>query len=257
MAKAAGKEVAVKAENAVAAFGDQMPDYLKNAAGNRGSEGVGADDMVLPRLEIVQSQSPIKDENEDAKEGYLFNSASGDVIGDVAYFVPIFFRKEYIVWKDKDEGGGYFGSFPSEGEAFDAKKRAVEDRDENPEFLEVVDTPVHFGLLVSPAGDFPPQQIAISMAKSKAKVSRKWNSVIQMCGGDRFSRVYKISTFKDKNAKNQSFFNFVVQPAGFPPEEIYRLAEKTYDVFKTQNVRANHEQVYESESTGQTEYGDV
>lgn len=255
----ATKQVAVKKENEnqVAAFGDQVPDYLKNQNGPaRGSEGVASDDMVLPRLEIVQSQSPIKDTDENAKEGYLFNSATNEVIGDTAYFVPVSFRKEYIIWKAKDEGGGFFGSFGSEAEAKEELRNVIEDRNENPEFLEIVDTPVHFGLLVSPSGDFAPQQIAISMAKSKAKVSRRWNSVIQMCGGDRFSRVYKFTTFKDKNAKGQSFFNFVVQPAGFPPEEIYRLAEKTYEVFKTQNVRANHDTV-DMEDSRTSERGEV
>jgi hypothetical protein len=251
MATSKKQEVATKSENQVAVFNDEMPEYLRNATGNRGSEQVASDDMVLPRLEIVQSQSPIKDTNEDAREGYLFNSATNEVIGDTAYFVPIFFRKEWIVWKDKDEGGGFFGSFATEAEAKDRLKDKVADG-EREEFLQIVDTPVHFGLLVSPSGMFAPQQIAISMAKSKAKVSRRWNSVIQMCGGDRFSRVYKITTFKDKNAKNQTFFNFVVSPAGFPPEEIYRLAEKTYEVFKTQNVRTSYDDVVDEEKSNDT-----
>lgn len=252
----ATKQVAVKQENQVAAFGDQVPDYLKDKMNsNRGNEGVSTDDMLLPRLEIVQSQSPIKDTNEDAKEGFLFNSATGDVIGDVAYFVPIMFRKEYIVWKDKDEGGGFFGSFPTEGEA-QARLREKVEGGENEEYLEIVDTPVHFGLLVSPAGEFAPQQIAISMAKSKAKVSRRFNSLVQMGGGDRFSRVYKFTTFKDKNAKNQTFYNFVVSPAGFVPENIYNEALKLYDLFKLQGVRANHDVVDEGEG-GSTDRGEV
>lgn len=247
MATKPSKEVATKSENQVATFSNETPEYLRDQKGNRGSEQVATEDMVLPRLEIIQAQSPIKDTDPEAREGYLFNSATNQVLGDTAYFVPIFFRKEYIIWKDKDEGGGFFGSFPSEGEAKDALALVISDRNENPEFLEIVDTPVHFGLLVSPSGDFPPQQIAISMAKSKAKVSRRWNSLILMNGGDRFSRVYKMTTFKDKNARNQTFFNFVVSPAGFVPEEIFRLAEKTYEVFKTQNVRASHEDTYEAE----------
>lgn len=241
--------------NTAVGFSQDVPDYLKNQQGaGRGSEGVNIEDMVLPRLEIVQSQSPIKDTNEDAKEGFLFNTATNEVIGDVAYFVPVSFRKEFIVWKDKEEGGGFFGSFQSESDAVNRLNEKVEDG-ERREFLEVVDTPVHFGLLVSPAGDFAPQQIAISMAKSKAKVSRRWNSVIAMCGGDRFSRVYKITTVKDKNAKGQSFFNFAVQPAGFVPKEVYEVAEKTYEIFKNQGVKTQHD--YDAEPAGGTERGEV
>lgn len=245
----ATKNAVVKQESNAVGFANDMPDYLKNQQGTgRGSEGVNIEDMVLPRLEIVQSQSPIKDENEDAKEGFLFNTATNEVIGDLAYFVPVSFRKEFIVWKDKEEGGGFFGSFPTEAEAKARLEEKVEDG-ERREHLEVVDTPVHFGLLVSPNREFAPQQIAISMAKSKAKVSRRWNSVIQMCGGDRFSRVYKITTIKDKNAKGQSFYNFAVQPAGFVPEDVFKLAEQTYEIFKNQGVKTQHD--YDAEPAGE------
>jgi hypothetical protein len=85
------------------------------------------------------------------------------------------------------------------------------------------------------------------MPKSKAKVSRKWNSMIQMAGGDRFSRAYRVTTFKDKNRQNKTFFNYIVQPAGFPPEPIFREAERLYELFKTEGVRANHESFIDDE----------
>ena len=84
------------------------------------------------------------------------------------------------------------------------------------------------------------------MAKTKAKVSRRWNAMIQIAGGDRFSRVYKISTFRDENKKGQKFFNYVVQPAGFTPEKVYREAERLYEVLKTQDVKVAHETVVEA-----------
>lgn len=240
--KTAAKTTAVaeKAENAVASFSNDVPDYLKGKTGSRGSEEVQTKDMVLPRLEIVQSQSPIKDDG--AEEGHLFNSATMEQLGDIAYFVPVYFRTEYLIWKDQDEGGGFFGAYMTEAEA-NVRRNEVISEGEDEEFIEVVDTPVHYGLLVYPDGSKSPSQIVISMAKSKAKVSRKWNSVIQIVGGDRFSRVYKISTFKDKNKQNKTFYNFVVQPAGFVPEEVYALAEQTYLAFKKDGVRANHESV--------------
>lgn len=217
-------------------FSNETPDWAKTGTG-RGSENVGSKDLVLPRLEIVQAQSPIKDENPDAKEGLLFNTATGEVIGEAAFVVPIYYRMEYLVWKDQDAGGGFFGAYDTEGEA---KSRVAEEvsNGEDPGLLEVVDTPVHYCLVVNP--DMTTQQIVISMSKSKAKVSRKWNAVIQICGGDRFSRAYKLTTFKDKNKQNKTFYNYVVQPAGFPPEKIFREAERLYEVFKTQGVKADH-----------------
>lgn len=234
--KSPKSEVAVP-QSTEMAFSQETPEWLKKDS-NRGSENVGVKDIVLPRLEIVQAQSPIKELNPEVRDGMLFNSVAGDVIGDLAFIVPIYYRMEYLVWKDQDEGGGFFGAYDTEAQA-QARLEEEVAKGENPAFLEVVDTPVHYCLRIKEDGST--EQIVISMPKSKAKVSRKWNSLVQMCGGDRFSRVYKVGTFKDKNKKNQSFHNFTVMPAGFAPKAVYLEAERLYGVFKTQGVSANHE----------------
>jgi len=213
-----------------------VPDYIKQGQG-RGSEEVKSSDMVLPRLEIVQALSPIKEMNPDAREGMLFNSVTGELLGDSVFFVPVYFRMEYLIWKDQDQGGGFFGSFPTLEQAEERKATEV-GNGENPEYIEIVDTPVHYGLIITPDGQ--KEQIVISMAKTKAKVSRKWNAIIQIAGGDRFSRVYKISAFTDENKKGQKFKNFVVQPAGFPPKAIYEECERVYQSFRSGEVVADH-----------------
>ncbi len=254
MATTKKSEVAVKETNALA-FATEVPEYIKQG-GNRGSEEVKSTDMVLPRLEIVQALSPIKEENDEAKEGYLFNSVTQEIIGDLAYFVPVYYRMEYLVWKDQDQGGGFFGSFNSKEEADARRKALIEEDNENPDYIEIVDTPVQYGLRISPDGLC--EQIVISMAKTKAKVSRKWNAMIQIAGGDRFSRVYKLTTFRDENSKGQKFFNFVVQPAGFTPEAVYREAERLYGVLKTQDFRVAHETIVEADAKPvSAERGDI
>lgn len=235
-------EVAVQQAQELA-FSNEVPDYIKMDSA-RGSEEVRSADMVLPRLEIVQALSPIKEVNEDAKEGYLFNSVTQEVIGDIAYFVPVYFRMEYLVWKDQDQGGGFFGSFNSQSEAETRRNQAIAEG-ENPDYIEIVDTPVQYGLRITPDLSVC-EQIVISMAKTKAKVSRKWNAMIQIAGGDRFSRVYKLTTFRDENSKGQKFFNYVVQPAGFTPKAAYEQAERLYEVLKTQDFRVAHETVIDN-----------
>ena len=235
-------EVAVQQAQELA-FSNEVPDYIKMDSA-RGSEEVRSADMVLPRLEIVQALSPIKEVNEDAKEGYLFNSVTQEVIGDIAYFVPVYFRMEYLVWKDQDQGGGFFGSFNSQSEAEARRSQAIAEG-ENPDYIEIVDTPVQYGLRITPDLSVC-EQIVISMAKTKAKVSRKWNAMIQIAGGDRFSRVYKLTTFRDENSKGQKFFNYVVQPAGFTPKAAYEQAERLYEVLKTQDFRVAHETVIDN-----------
>jgi hypothetical protein len=229
-----------------------LPDYLQNQGPARGSEEVKSSDMILPRLELVQAQSPIKEENEEAREGHLFNSVTQELYGDFVYFVPVYYRTEYLLWKDQDSGGGFFGSYGSQAEAERRFKELVNDdpslagktKDGKP-MLEIVDTPVHYGLRITPEGTI--EQIVISMAKSKAKVSRKWNAMVQIAGGDRFARVYKISSFTDENKQGKKFKNFVVQPAGFPPKAVYEQAESIYETFRSGAMSVNHASVIDEE----------
>jgi len=242
--------VALQTAGEMAPFAaEQLPDYLKQGPG-RGSEEVKMSDMVLPRLELVQAQSPIKDVegNEEVRDGQLFNSVTSEVYGDLVYFVPVYYRTEYLIWKDQDSGGGFHGSFPTEDAARAKFKQLIEDdpslagkSKDGKEILEVVDTPVHYGLRITPEGTI--EQIVISMPKSKAKVSRKWNAMIQIAGGDRFGRVYKISSFTDENKQGKKYKNYVVQPAGFPPKAVYEQAELIYETFRSGEMRVAHETV--------------
>lgn len=249
-------EVAVKQDTPVG-FSMDVPEHLRERTGPaRGSEEVARDDMVIPRLEIVQASSPIKETNpREIIDGMMFNSASEEIYSDEVFVVPVYFRKEWLVWKDKDEGGGFHGSFATEAEALAKKAELI---DEDPDLdgdtkkgrpiLEVVDTPVHYCLLVSPTDPTLCQQIAVSMAKTKAKVSRKWNSMVEMFGGDRFSRVYKLTTFTDENKNGDKFKNFVVQSAGYTPEHLFRRAESLYELIKKGGIRAGHDQTVDNEA---------
>lgn len=232
-------------------FSADKPEWVKTEGPGLGNENVTVEDLVLPRLEIIQSESPIKGTVPEATEGMLFNTLTGEIIGESAHFIPIYFRVEYILWKMQDFGGGFFGAFNTKGQAEDRRREKVSDG-ENVDEMEIVDTPVQYGMLVRAVGmgEFETSQIVISMAKSKAKVSRKWNAMIQIGGGDRFSRVYRVSTFKDKNKQNKSFFNFVVIPAGFAPEKLYHDAALMYKTFSTQPVRGDYTDMVLGEGHG-------
>lgn len=248
--------VAEAADAAMFAFAQTVPAHIKPGA-VRGSEEVKTDDLVLPRLEIVQAMSPIKDTDENAREGYMFNSVTGEIFGDTVYFVPVYYRLEWLIWKDVDSGGGFFGSHASKAEAENRVMEEVSRNNEDPNLLEIVDTPVQYGLIIKQSGDLKlvAEQVVVSMAKTKAKVSRKLNSLISICGEDRFARVYKLTTFRDENRKGQKFYNYVVAPAGYTPEHIYKQAEELYETFKTQAVHAAHDTARDNE--GSLDRGDI
>lgn len=261
MATSKKTEVAVAASSDLAFAQSAVPSYIKQDTA-RGSEEVKSSDMVLPRLEIVQALSPIKELDPDARDGQLFNSVTQEVIGDVAYFVPVYFQLEYLVWQDQDSGGGFHGSFPTLDQANEKRELVIGNdpslagtTSKGSNIVEVVDTPVHYGLRITPEGVC--EQIVISMAKTKSKVSRKWNAMIQIAGGDRFARVYKLSSFTDENKKGQKFKNFVVQPAGFPPEKVYKEAERLYESFRAGLVVADHASAAPAADAGGSDRGEI
>ena len=82
--------------------------------------------------------------------------------------------------------------------------------------------------------------IVMSMAKSKMKVFKKWNSLISLNGGDRFSRVYKVNGVADKNSANQDFYNVAVSNAGFVTKDLYEKAEKFFEQYNKGGIKTDN-----------------
>jgi hypothetical protein len=227
-----GTEVAKADDQALVMVQDQAPDYIKQDS-QRGSENVTTDDIVIPRLEVIQALSPaVKDGDpgfiEGARPGMLMNSVTKQVYGKEVMVVPIYYTKQWLVWKKrKDENGkplegGFFGAYNSPMEAEDRKQQEGGDANH----IEIIDTPQHLCLLINMStGSI--DEVMISMPRTKAKISRTWNSMVRLAGGDRFSRVYRIAAQLEKKTQGD-YYNFVVAQSGFPAKTLYERAEKLY-----------------------------
>lgn len=230
----AGKNVATQNEDQdLALFGADRPDYVTD--NGRGSEEVSSNDMSLPRLSIIQDLSPQRKKDkpeyiDGATEGMVFNTATNELFTKPIVFVPCYMRAEYVVWKDRNAGGGFGGAFATEAEA----EEWVESQEDSAAW-EVNYTNQHFGIMVMPGHtkENPKlQDVVISMSRSQLKVSRKWNTMIQQAGGDRFSRAYKLSVVQDRSEKGE-YYNWSAASIGFVPKEIFDRAEAVYEAVKT------------------------
>lgn len=205
------------------------PSFMQGSG--RGSENVGVDDLTIPRLDLIQAISPQRRKTdpeyiEGAEEGMLFNTVSKQLYGTSVTFVPVFFRKEWIIWKIRKAGGGFVGAFRTEVEAV----HAMRDLELDPEIHEITDTGQHFGLIVDNiSGDFKAEEIVISMSKSKMKVSRQLNTMVRMAGGDRFERAYLMGSIEAQNTAGDDYYNLSLKPMGFVSKGLYELAEKVYE----------------------------
>jgi hypothetical protein len=205
---------------------EQMPDWLKK--GNAGSEDVGASDMILPRVDVLQALSPqIKksDPNyiDGAEQGQIFNTVTGEIYGSSVQFIPVLFRKEYTVWKLRKAGGGFCGAYKSkeEGEAAVAAMQ-------NPVDYECVESHQHFCMLLT---DHGPEEAVFSMTKSKLKVSRALNTLVQIAGVDRFAKAYRMDAIETSSDKGE-FWSFKVHPSGFVSKELYDRGQGLYEMIR-------------------------
>ena len=203
---------------------DQLPAYIKQGQ-NRGNENVTNEDLQLPRIDVLQALSPQINKKKDdyidgAEVGMIFNTLTGELYPKGVSFTPISFVKRHLVWVNRklDNNGGLRGVFDlvEEAEAF-----AVDQDDASK--LEVVATAEHLVLLDN--GD----EVIISMAKSKIKVSRKFNSLVRLNGGDRFARRYLLTSIDDEGAQGE-FQNIKITNDGFPTEKVYVKAEGLYEI---------------------------
>jgi hypothetical protein len=217
----------------------QMPAFMQGKVGaGRGNENIDVSDLIIPRLEIVQALSPCKQKRdpqyiEDADDGMLYNNVTRELYGDSVTVLPIYFRKEYLVWVDrkKSDGAGFRGSYPTAELA--AKK--IEELDDESD-LQIVDTAQQFCILVN--GD-KWEDIVLSMARSKMKIARRWNSQIKLFGGDRFSRQYKVESMEEKGKKG-TFYNFAISDLGYVgSEKLFKFAEYRYNQIKGGRVAAD------------------
>lgn len=203
-----------------------VPDYIKQGS-NRGSENVKATDIVIPRLELAQALSPCIKKNdpeyiEGAEAGMLFNSLTRKLYGTSVLICPVYYRTEFLVWRDRKKGGGFRGAYATNAEA---QQRIKEE--EHPEEYEAIETGQQIVLVIGEDGQV--DEAVISMNRTKLKISRELNSLVRIAGGDRFSRTYMLMGVEEQNANNEDYFNYSFNIAGFPSLEVYKQAEAMYD----------------------------
>lgn len=205
---------------------EQMPDWLKK--GNAGSEDVTAKDMILPRVDVLQALSPqIKKSDPNyingAEQGQIFNTVTGEIYGTSVTFVPVLFRKEWTVWKLRKAGGGFCGAYRTKEES-EAAVAAMQ----SPSDYESVESHQHFAMLLTDHGT---EEAVFSMTKSKLKVSRALNTLIQISGVDRFAKAYRMDAIETSSDKGE-FWSFKVHPVGFVSKELYDRGQALYEMIR-------------------------
>lgn len=207
----------------------EVPAFLREQGSNLGNENVGAGDMQVPRIDLIQMLSPQVQKNnakfiEGAEVGKMFNTLDG-ALYDFVFLVNLYYDVTYSVFKKRKLGGGMFGFFDSEAAALAALEAAGQPADQ----YDIMETAIHTCLMLDENG-IPKQPVRIYMSGSKMKVSNNWNTQIALKGqgADRFATVWTLTSVEETNKQNQPYQNFHVEFAGFVGEDLYAEAKKNY-----------------------------
>ena len=147
-----------------------------------GAEGIQQDDLMIPRIKLLQTGSPEAEKRngayvKGAEAGSVFNTVTKAVVdGEKGItVVPIKYRRAYIEWKANR--GGFVRDHGSDPVCLeDCELNQETFRHDTKDGNEIVTTGEYFVLLIDKDGSYGPA--ILSMDGSQLKKARRWNSMM-------------------------------------------------------------------------------
>lgn len=234
-------------EGALEKAGANVPAYLQKDKG-AGMEKVTKEDLILPRLKLLQPLSPeVQEEGSEAKAGEMVNSIDAKInYGREIEFTPLLFFKSRIRWTPRgddappDAPKGMECTSTDSLTARDPKglTKAGEPTSNCADCVHQAFSgdgkPPRCSLYMNFAALIDGQPIVVSMEKTKLPAAKAILTMASMLGGGSlalFAGRYRLSTKKITNDKG-TFYVFVVEAAGYTPEKDYPKAKAAYEGLK-------------------------
>ena len=215
-----------------------------------GFENMGADDLQLPRLKLLQAMSPEIETNDALKAGVILNSVTGDwwPSSQGLLAIPCHYHKNWVEWSNPDQGAKGPVAIHDSSSVLKECYRDKDDRkfyrnDNSGNYIE--ETANYFVLIV--ADDGSTSEAVMSMKSSQLTPSRNWNSKmknlkITNSKGHFFtppmwSHIYNIKSEKITGRNNNSWFVWKIEVDQMIQDvhlqEASSFAEKMRDVAKS------------------------
>lgn len=182
--------MATKSKSAVAPTKEeaQLPaEFLQEIQqdAGRGTSDLGMDDVAVPYLYVLQSNSPQVNEDHDmyvegARPGMFYNNVTGEVFegretGVVV--IPCAYERKYVEWVDRDSGGGLVAEHDVNSNIL---SQTTPDERGRPRLANgnlIVETAYHYVYMLNP-NNSRWEEIIIPMKSSFLKKSRRWNKAL-------------------------------------------------------------------------------
>lgn len=178
-----------------------------------GMENVGAGDVLIPRITIIQDLSPqLKPKKaeyiEGAKVGDLCDVGTGDLFTDGILFLPVYYVKQYLEWAPRASGEGLV-QIHADPSILEQTTRNEKKQPILPNGNLIAETAQWFGFNLTADG----RKSFIPMASTQLKKSRKWMTLatgekLARADGSTFTpplfyRTYHLTTAEESNNEGE------------------------------------------------------
>lgn len=221
MSKAVAKPAASTAVAAAGTF-----DMSRFVGGSTGLEKVTANDLLIPRLVVLQSNSPQctqgkPEYNEELRPGTIFDVGLGEAFAKNIAFLPVSFDKKWLEWAPRDSGKGLQNIFDNDA-IMEQTEPDMNGRDVLPNGNYIVETAQIYGLNLH--AKLRPSFIA--MTSTQLRKSRRWMTLattqtFEVEGVEHpaplWFRSYNLGTIPESNAKG-NWIGWTIEPWKTIPE---------------------------------------
>jgi len=207
-----------------------------------GLETIGADDLAIPFLSILQSGSPQCKKSDGAyikgaEEGMIHNTVSNEIFdGDTGLqVIPTAYQRKFVEWKPREEGGGLVNQYEPNDPIL-SNMKTIDGKDFLPNGNNIVQTAYHYVIAVGPDGK--PMQAVITMSSTQLKKARRWNSMIasrrenidgKVITPPMFGQVYNLTTVPESNDMG-TWFGWSITSAGLVNQaDVYMEAKAFHE----------------------------
>lgn len=212
--------------------------------GPLGFEDESEDDMVVPRVKVINLLSP-ECKAKEAEEGDIINSLTKEKLNS-SNFVPVFKFSSNIWWKPRNEGGGIQcqarngkDGQMSSGEQLKCvicRKNEFDNTKTGRESFPVCTKYINF------FGFFEGQRmpIVLSFSKTNFNEGKKLFSLAKVTLQNMWNHSYSLNS-KEMAKNGNTWFNIVVAAAGATSEEDRAFGMQLYKTFKNAEIRIDEE----------------
>lgn len=213
--------------------------------GPRGFDDDDAEDVIIPRIKVIQDLSPERKEKK-ASEGDLLNSLTKEILNG-KNFIPVFKYDNNIKWRDRSLGGGIecrsvdgkVGQ-DMEGLCKNCAKCGMNKFDNTKKGADAAPLcTAYFNFFGFIEGEHVP--MVLSFSKTYYNEGKKMYSMAKFRMQDMWNFKYAIKT-KLQSKNDNSWYIIMTDPAGATSTEDRAFALELYKMFKNTEFKADLEE---------------